>query len=73
MTAIIKIACGVGRTAKNQSATQRSGCGLERKKEGADIEFSASAGNGMERVSSDAMAARGVVSVSEVLFLFLAG
>ena len=41
-------------SAKNQSATQRSGCRLERKKEGADMEFSASAGNGMERVSSDA-------------------
>ena len=47
MTAIIKIACGVGRTAKNQSATQRSGCGLERRKEGANMQFSALAGNGM--------------------------
>ena len=58
LTAIIKIACGAGRTAKNQSATQRSGCGLERKKEGANMQFSALAGNGMQRVSSDAMAAR---------------
>ena len=55
LTAIIKIACGAGRTAKNQSATQRSGCGLERKKEGANMQFSALAGNGMQRVSSDAV------------------
>ena len=72
MTAIIKIACGVGRTAKNQSATQRSGCGLERKKEGANMQFSALAGNGMERVSSDAMAARCAGMVLYALFLFLA-
>ena len=37
------------------------------------MQFSALAGNGMQRVSSDAMAARGVVSVSEVLFLFFTG
>ena len=72
LTAIIKIACGAGRTAKNQSATQRSGCGLERKKEGANMQFSALAGNGMERVSSDAMAARCAGMVLYALFLFLA-
>ena len=72
LTAIIKIACGAGRTAKNQSATQRSGCGLERKKEGANMQFSALAGNGMQRVSSDAMAARCAGMVLYALFLFLA-
>ena len=56
LTAIIKIACGAGRTAKNQSATQRSGCGLERKKEQADTELSASAGSAVQRASSDAAA-----------------
>ena len=72
-TTIIKIACGAGRTAKNQSATQRSGCGLERKKEGANMQFSALAGNAMQRVSSDAMAARNAVPVLIVLFLFFTG
>ena len=34
------------------------------------MQFSALAGNGMQRVSSDAMAARGVLPVLEVLYLF---
>ena len=40
----------------NRKATQRSGRLSERKRKGADMKFSALAGNGMQRVSSDAAA-----------------
>ena len=40
----------------NRKATQRSGRLSERKKKAANMEFSALAGNGMQRVSSDAAA-----------------
>ena len=40
----------------NRKATQRSGRLSERKRKGADVKFSALAGNGMQRVSSDAAA-----------------
>ena len=36
--------------------TQQSGCGLERKKEQANTELSASAGSAVQRASSDAAA-----------------
>ena len=40
----------------NRKATQRSGRLSERKRKGADMKFSALAGNEMQRVSSDAAA-----------------
>ena len=40
----------------NRKATQRSGRLSERKRKGANMKFSALAGNGMQRVSSDAAA-----------------
>ena len=40
----------------NRKATQRSGRLSDRKRKGADMKFSALAGNGMQRVSSDAAA-----------------
>ena len=43
---------------RNQTVTQRSGCGLERKKETADTELSASAGSAVQRASSDASSGR---------------
>ena len=45
---------------RNQTVTQRSGHSLERKKEQADTELSASAGSAVQRASSDAVARRGV-------------
>jgi len=44
----------IGGHTKNQTEVQRSEFGLERKKEGTDMEFSSLRGNEMERVSSDA-------------------
>ena len=45
---------------RNQTVTQQSGHSLERKKEQADTELSASAGSAVQRASSDAVARRGV-------------